>query len=304
MQGNSFANGTERQTDWNTINWRKANRTVRNLRQRIFRATQEGNLKKVRSLQKLMLKSYSNRVVSVRRVAQINAGKHTPGVDKLVLKTPAARGRVVEALAHYSLWKAKPARRVYIPKANNKRRPLGIPIWVSYCLSFQATFGIPRVANWVDQKPRSTFHVLLYHVLLQLSTLTTFPVSLRRLAQLCDDLWSECDPARSMRVSAHALQNASVTPISNGRDIHIEQFRRSQGGVASIASLPVRTEAWPLRASQGDMVGRTNPVHFAGGEAPTHPCAQALLVEQVRDLGRRVGLSQFPHSRDNLLIGL
>src|SRR2546421_1283102 len=128
------ANGTETQTNWNAINWRKANRTVRYLRQRIFRATQEGNLKKVRSLQKLMLKSYSNRVVSVRRVAQINAGKHTPGVDKLVLKTPAARGRMVDTLAHYSLWKAKPARRVYIPKANHKRRPLGIPVIIDRCL--------------------------------------------------------------------------------------------------------------------------------------------------------------------------
>src|SRR6478735_7364597 len=104
----SFANGTEKQTDWNAIDWRKANRTVRNLRQRIFRAAQEGNLKKVRSLQKLMLKSYSNRLVSVRRVTQIKAGKNTPGVDKLVVKTPAARGRMVDTLAHYSLWKAKP----------------------------------------------------------------------------------------------------------------------------------------------------------------------------------------------------
>ncbi len=129
-----LANGTEMQTDWNTIDWKKTNRTVRNLRQRIFRATQEGNLKKVRSLQKLMLKSYSNRLVSVRRVAQINAGKNTPGVDKLVMKTPAARGRMVDALAHYTLWQAKPARRVYIPKANNKLRPLGIPVIMDRCL--------------------------------------------------------------------------------------------------------------------------------------------------------------------------
>src|SRR5512142_3581968 len=116
----SLANGTETQTDWNTIEWKKANRTVRNLRHRIFRATQEGNLKKVRSLQKLMLKSYSNRLVSVRRVTQVNAGKKTPGVDKLVIKTPAARGKMVADLAHYSPWQAKPARRVYIPKANHK----------------------------------------------------------------------------------------------------------------------------------------------------------------------------------------
>jgi RNA-directed DNA polymerase len=134
MQAQSSANGTEKQTDWNAVDWRKANRIVRNLRQRIFRATQEQDHKKVRSLQKLMMKSYSNRLVSVRRVAQINAGKNTPGVDKLVIKTPAARGRMVDALAHYSLWKAKPVKRVYIPKTSGKCRPLGIPVVQDRCL--------------------------------------------------------------------------------------------------------------------------------------------------------------------------
>ena len=59
MQAETLANVTERQTDWTTIDWKRANRQVRNLRQRIFRASQEGNLKKVRSLQRLMLRSYS-----------------------------------------------------------------------------------------------------------------------------------------------------------------------------------------------------------------------------------------------------
>jgi len=122
-------NVTERQTNWSTVNWRQANQVVRNLRQRIFRASQQGDLKKVRSLQKLMLLSRSNTLVSVRRVTQINQGKNTPGVDKVVVKTPAARGKLVDVLSTYQPWKAKPApaRRVYIPKANGKRRPLGIP---------------------------------------------------------------------------------------------------------------------------------------------------------------------------------
>ena len=72
MQSTHSVNGTERQTRWHAVNWRRANRIVRNLRQRIFRASQEGNFKKVRSLQKLMLRSRSNILLSVRRVTQLN----------------------------------------------------------------------------------------------------------------------------------------------------------------------------------------------------------------------------------------
>ena len=136
MQGTTVANGTEKHpdTNWNTIDWNQEERRVRNLRQRIFRATQAGDWKRVRSLQKLMLRSRANRLVSVRRVAQLNQGKKTPGVDKVLLKTPAARGRMVDHLAHYQLWKAKPARRVYIAKANGKLRPLGIPVMIDRCV--------------------------------------------------------------------------------------------------------------------------------------------------------------------------
>ena len=92
-------NGPVQRTDWNSVNWRKANTNVRRLRQRIFRASQDGNYRKVRSLQKLMVRSYSNRLTSVRRVTQQNTGRNTAGVDKVVVKTPAARGRFVDDLA-------------------------------------------------------------------------------------------------------------------------------------------------------------------------------------------------------------
>src|SRR5215469_9906569 len=114
MQGPPEAFGTEKHsdTDWNAIDWHQEERRVRNLRQRLFRATQAGDWKRVRSLQKLMLRSRANRLVSVRRVAQLNQGRKTPGVDRVLLKTPAARGRMVDHLAHYQIWTAKPVRRV------------------------------------------------------------------------------------------------------------------------------------------------------------------------------------------------
>ena len=104
----NLATVTERHTDWNSIDWKKANRNVRNLRQRIFRATQEGNLKKTRSLQKLMLRSYCNKLMSVRKVTQINHGKNTAGVDKVTVKTPKARGKLIDDLTTLDIWKAKP----------------------------------------------------------------------------------------------------------------------------------------------------------------------------------------------------
>ena len=121
-------------TDWHAIDWQKAFRLLKNLRSRIFRAAQEGNHKKVRSLQKLMLRSYANRVTSVRRITQLNAGKDTPGVDQVVVRTASERQKLVEELRQHQPWKAKPARRVYIPKANAKRRPLGIPVIGDRCL--------------------------------------------------------------------------------------------------------------------------------------------------------------------------
>lgn len=129
MQRFGAVNGPEGQTgtDWNAIDWRKADRIVRNLRQRIFRAAQANDLRRVRSLQKLMLRSYSNILISVRRVTQVNAGKNTPGVDKVVVKTPAARGALVDRMATLQPWRVQPVRRVYIPKSNGKQRPLGIP---------------------------------------------------------------------------------------------------------------------------------------------------------------------------------
>lgn len=122
--------GTDRRTfpptDWTRINWRKAEREVRRLRSRIFQAAQRQEWKKVKSLTKLMLRSYSNLLVSVRRVTQINEGRKTPGIDGEIAITPEQRGKLVDELRGYQPWRASPTRRVYIPKKKGMRA-LGIP---------------------------------------------------------------------------------------------------------------------------------------------------------------------------------
>jgi RNA-directed DNA polymerase len=64
----------------------------------------------------------------------VNAGKNTAGIDKIVVKTPEARGNLVDYLASFQPWRANPARRVYIPKSVDKLRPLGIPTITDRCL--------------------------------------------------------------------------------------------------------------------------------------------------------------------------
>jgi RNA-directed DNA polymerase len=117
-----------RTEDWTTLPWKRIQRDVFRLQQRIYQAERRGDHKQVRNLQRLLLRSWSARCLAVRQVTQDNRGKRTPGVDGVASLTPKQRMVLGEELKGVSNWQADSIRRTYIEKrGSTELRGLGIP---------------------------------------------------------------------------------------------------------------------------------------------------------------------------------
>jgi RNA-directed DNA polymerase len=111
--------------EWKDLDWRKLEKVTFKLQKRIFQASERGDVKAVRKLQKTLINSWSAKCIAVRRVTQDNQGKNTAGVDGIKTLNPKQRMNLVDKLKLTN--KVKPTRRVNIPKpGTTETRPLGI----------------------------------------------------------------------------------------------------------------------------------------------------------------------------------
>jgi RNA-directed DNA polymerase len=126
--------------EWNQLPWRKLEKVVFKLQKRIFRASQRGDVKAVRRLQKTLMRSWSAKCLAVRKVTQENTGKKTAGVDGVKSLTPKQRLELVKSLKITQ--KSQPTRRVWIPQpGTTEKRGLGIP-----CMTDRALQALVKLA--------------------------------------------------------------------------------------------------------------------------------------------------------------
>jgi RNA-directed DNA polymerase len=128
--------------EWSSIDWPAAERNVRRLQERIFRASQNGEHAQVKNLQRLLVRSRSAKLLAIRRVTQINRGKRTPGIDGVVCPGPSSRLAMLRKGMNLKGYRPKPVRRVYIPKAGGKQRPLGIPTMLDRVMQALVTLAL------------------------------------------------------------------------------------------------------------------------------------------------------------------
>ncbi len=136
---------------WDTIEWSRVEKQVFRLQVRIAKAVREKKFSKVKSLQWILTHSYFAKLLAVKRVCS-NKGAKTPGVDGVIWNTKQRKIKTAKSLKSKG-YKTSPLQRIYIPKANGKKRPLSIP--VMKCRAMQALYRMalePVTETLADHK--------------------------------------------------------------------------------------------------------------------------------------------------------
>ncbi len=149
---NRQCGATSATEQWKSINWQSVESTVFRLQIRIAKAAREQRWGKVKALQRLLTRSHGAKLLAVKRVTQ-NQGRRTPGVDGVIWKTAKQKWESTLGLTCQG-YRSQPLRRIYIPKKNGKRRPLGIPTMFDRAIQALFLLALEPVAE-VTADPHS-----------------------------------------------------------------------------------------------------------------------------------------------------
>ncbi len=141
---------------WKSFKWKKFQKTLFRLQRRVYKAVSVGNKRKARSLQKLILKSQSARLLAIRQVTQLNAGKKTAGIDGKASLTFEERLALADLIGlHHTNWKHEKLREIPIPKKDGTTRMLKVPTMADRAWQCLAKYAL-------EPAHEATFHERSY----------------------------------------------------------------------------------------------------------------------------------------------
>ncbi|MBV8885881.1 MAG: reverse transcriptase N-terminal domain-containing protein [Chroococcidiopsidaceae cyanobacterium CP_BM_RX_35] len=141
---------------WKKLPWKQFRRNLFRLQRRVYKAIQVGDRRKAMSLQKLILKSLAARLLAIRQVTQLNAGKKTAGVDGKASLSSKERLELSEKLKyHHNNWYHQKLKEIPIPKKDGKTRILKIPTIADRAWQCLAKYAL-------EPAHEATFHARSY----------------------------------------------------------------------------------------------------------------------------------------------
>jgi group II intron reverse transcriptase/maturase len=122
----------------------------------VYKAVARNDKRRARSLQKLILKSQAARLLAIRQVTQLNAGKKTAGIDGKKSLDFEERFELNAKLSqNVNTWKHQGLREIPIPKKDGTTRMLKVPTIADRAWQCLAKFAL-------EPAHEATFHARSY----------------------------------------------------------------------------------------------------------------------------------------------
>lgn len=223
--------------NWNRINWSLVKAFVYRMQVRIAKSIREEKWGKAKALQHLLSRSFYGRLWAIKRIIS-NKGSRTPGIDRVTWNSPGKRWKAAQNL-NVNGYHAQPLRRIYIPKKNGKKRPLGIPTLHDRAMQELFALGLRPIAETTGDKhsygfrEKRSLHDAIKMTFLSLATKVSAQWILEADIKACFDEISHDWLLENIPLPKRILQQWLKAGYMESSTLHDTEAGTPQGGIIS-----------------------------------------------------------------------